>query len=297
MVLNPKKTNRLILILITCILLMGVTDDALAKKAKSTKSSKAKITKVSKSKKSKRSKKKRKVTAKRKYNPSKTKREAIEVLKTAAGLSPDEATSTSHIVNNFIDRQYSNMYETDRNSTAEDTEGEDLDELALEDNIAVDIDALRMVWMDYLFAGETGSNDLLFCGISKQEIMNNVMDWLGTPYLFGGTSRRAIDCSAFVRAVFQSSGNIQLPRTAAEQNKIGTKIRKDKMEFGDLVFFNTRRGVYVSHVGIYLGDNLFVHASSKYGVTISSLESGYYNKRLIGSKRLTQQDIMRLSMN
>lgn len=189
------------------------------------------------------------------------------------------------------------MYETDRNLSAEDTEGEDLDELTQEDNIVVNIDQLRSVWMSYLFADDADMQEVLTCGIGKQEILNNIMDWLGTPYLFGGNTRRAIDCSAFVRTIYQLSGNIVLPRTAAEQNTVGMKVRKEKMEFGDLVFFNTRRGVYVSHVGIYLGDNLFAHASSRYGVTISSLESGYYNKRLIGSKRLTQHDVMRLSMN
>ncbi|MBK9248210.1 MAG: C40 family peptidase [Ignavibacteria bacterium] len=68
------------------------------------------------------------------------------------------------------------------------------------------------------------------------------------------------------------------------------------MQFGDVVFFHTRKRVYVSHVGIYLGDNLFAHASSRYGVTVSSLESDYYNKRLIGVKRLQQVDAARYAL-
>lgn len=284
MIKTALKAREIIVFLAMILMLVASTEDAIAAKSKkSRRGKKARITRVAKN--------------KRSYNPSKTKSEALEILRNVAGLSIDEARTSQEVGANFIDRQYSNMYETDRNLNAEDTEGEDLDELYEEDDIVVNIDQLRSMWMSYLFADDPSSYEVLACGISKQEIMNNIMDWLGTPYLFGGTTRSAIDCSAFVRTIFQLSGNIILPRTAAEQNTVGAKVKKNDLQFGDLVFFNTRKAVYVSHVGIYLGDNLFAHASSRYGVTVSSLESAYYSKRFIGSKRLTSKDIQKWSMN
>jgi lipoprotein Spr len=126
--------------------------------------------------------------------------------------------------------------------------------------------------------------------------MNEIMNWVGTTYVFGGTSRSGIDCSAFTRAVYAGAGNFTLPRTAATQWNIGRPIRnRSEMKFGDLVFFHTRKEVYVSHVGIYLGDNLFAHASSRYGVTVSSLESTYYDARLIGVRRIENRDIAQLA--
>ncbi len=177
-------------------------------------------------------------------------------------------------------------------------EGEDLAELEQEDNVTVDIEAFKSLWLSYIDGGTPGDQeDMLACGVDKKKIMDAIMDWVGTRYIFGGTSRSGIDCSSFTRTVFASAGNFLLPRTAAEQSEVGTKIRsREKMQFGDIVFFHTRKRVYVSHVGIYLGDNLFAHASSRYGVTVSSLESDYYNKRLIGVKRLQHVDVTRYAL-
>ena len=96
--------------------------------------------------------------------------------------------------------------------------------------------------------------------------------------------------------MFAGAGDITLPRTAATQWNVGRPIRnRTEMKFGDLVFFHTRKEVYVSHVGIYLGDNLFAHASSRWGVTVSSLESTYYDTRLIGVRRLEHRDLAPLA--
>ena len=74
------------------------------------------------------------------------------------------------------------------------------------------------------------------------------------------------------------------------------KLSKEKhLQYGDLVFFHTRRGVYVGHVGIYLGDNLFAHASSRSGVTVSSLESDYYAARFLGGRRLMKDEMTQYS--
>ncbi|MBI5102298.1 MAG: LysM peptidoglycan-binding domain-containing protein [Nitrospirae bacterium] len=108
---------------------------------------------------------------------------------------------------------------------------------------------------------------------------------INIPYKFGGTSILGIDCSAYVKKVYGLLG-VNLPRTAREQFKEGETIDRDELLIGDLVFFRTYAS-FPSHVGIYLGNNLFIHASSKgRRVTIDSLETPYYLKRFIGGKRL-----------
>lgn len=98
-----------------------------------------------------------------------------------------------------------------------------------------------------------------------------------------------IDCSAYVQKVY-SFLNVPLPRTAREQFKIGEAISKDELSIGDLVFFRTYAS-FPSHVGIYLGNNLFIHASSKDKmVTINSLDKPYFVKRFIGAKRLLSDE-------
>lgn len=108
--------------------------------------------------------------------------------------------------------------------------------------------------------------------------------YLGTPYQMGGTTRRAIDCSAFTQNVFAAHG-IKLPRTADVQYNVGRKVPKGEEMPGDLVFFET----YLpgpSHVGIYLGNGKFIHASSSRGVTITPLNSYYFGPRYLGAKRV-----------
>jgi peptidoglycan DL-endopeptidase LytE len=108
---------------------------------------------------------------------------------------------------------------------------------------------------------------------------------LNIPYKFGGSSIIGIDCSAYVKKVYGLLG-VDLPRTARQQFSQGEAIDKDELSIGDLVFFKTY-APFPSHVGIYLGDNLFIHASSRgKKVTIDNITSPYYLKRFIGGKRL-----------
>ncbi len=113
---------------------------------------------------------------------------------------------------------------------------------------------------------------------------------LNIPYKFGGNSIMGIDCSAYVKRVYGFLG-IELPRTARAQFQAGGEtVDKDELSIGDLVFFRTYAS-FPSHVGIYLGNNLFIHASSRgKKVTIDSLETPYYLKRFIGGKRLLTQE-------
>ena len=111
-------------------------------------------------------------------------------------------------------------------------------------------------------------------------LLEHIDGWYGTRYRYGGTTKSGIDCSAFVQAVYLSAFVISLPRTARDQYRQSRIISATEMKTGDLVFFNTTGGI--SHVGIYLQNNKFIHASTSYGVTISDLFDPYYLKRFIG---------------
>jgi len=113
---------------------------------------------------------------------------------------------------------------------------------------------------------------------------------LEVPYRFGGTTLWGLDCSGFVQKTFAFL-NLDLPRSAREQFREGAKVAKADLSPGDLVFFRTY-AKYPSHVGIYLGDNRFVHASSREKkVTVDSLDTPYYVKRYIGAKRLLLEEM------
>ncbi|MBE2894172.1 C40 family peptidase [Spirabiliibacterium falconis] len=110
--------------------------------------------------------------------------------------------------------------------------------------------------------------------------------WKGTPYVLGGKSRRGVDCSGFVQVTFAQRFNIQLPRTTKAQAKQGVRVNKRDIQTGDLVFFKTGRGPNGYHVGIYVKDDLFLHASTKGGVIYSSLNSPYWKKVYWQTRRL-----------
>lgn len=120
---------------------------------------------------------------------------------------------------------------------------------------------------------------------TKKNLIINALRMIDIPYKFGGISFIGIDCSAFVQKAF-SFINIQLPRTAKEQFTAGNLVKKENIDIGDILFFKTYAS-FPSHVGIYLGNNLFIHASPMAGrVTIETFDSPYYAKRFIGAKRL-----------
>ena len=122
---------------------------------------------------------------------------------------------------------------------------------------------------------------------TREKVLFEIIEYLETPYLYGGVTSDGIDCSAFTKQVYEKTLNKYLPRTAREQFQTGEKILEiDKLKFGDLVYFNTSKSSYPGHVGIYIGENLFAHASLSQGVTISSLESSYYARRFISGTRI-----------
>ncbi len=121
--------------------------------------------------------------------------------------------------------------------------------------------------------------------LDQSKMMREISKYMGVPYLHGGSSAEGMDCSGYTMTVYKNSVGVMLPRSSAEQAKIGTPVDFEKLKFGDLVFFNTT-GETVSHVGIYLGDDLFAHASVSLGVTISSLQSAYFSKRYECARRV-----------
>ena len=117
-----------------------------------------------------------------------------------------------------------------------------------------------------------------------RRVVANSMQYLGVPYVFGGTTPSGFDCSGYVRYVFANAG-IYLPRTADAQYECGYAVSTSELVPGDLVFFSTYEAG-PSHVGIYLGDGNFINASSSRGVSIASLYSSYWGSCYIGARRV-----------
>ncbi|MEW5798962.1 MAG: NlpC/P60 family protein [Bacteroidota bacterium] len=124
-------------------------------------------------------------------------------------------------------------------------------------------------------------------GFERQKMMDAILAWMGTPYDYGGESKSGTDCSGFTMQIFKESAGIDLPRTTEDQVKLGFAVAKEDLKFGDLIFFNTT-GENPSHVGIYIGDDMFAHASVSFGVTLSSMYSSYYKKRYTEARRVIQ---------
>jgi cell wall-associated NlpC family hydrolase len=110
--------------------------------------------------------------------------------------------------------------------------------------------------------------------------------WLGTPYRYGGSTRQVgTDCSGYVRSLMKAVWGLDLPRSGSEMFAIGDSVSRDSLQIGDLVFFSYRkRGI--SHVGVYIGNGLFTHSSSRFGVQNYILDDPYYwKKRYRGARR------------
>nr|WP_278991797.1 bifunctional murein DD-endopeptidase/murein LD-carboxypeptidase [Plesiomonas shigelloides] len=118
----------------------------------------------------------------------------------------------------------------------------------------------------------------------KTKILDQYSEWRGVRYRLGGNSKKGIDCSAFVQRTFLEQFGIELPRSTSGQQTTGTAINKKQLEPGDLVLF--RAGSTGRHVGIYIGNNKFVHASTSSGVMISSMNDSYWKNRYRQARRV-----------
>jgi lipoprotein Spr len=126
--------------------------------------------------------------------------------------------------------------------------------------------------------------------VPVEELMDHKLiefleNWYGTRYRMGGRDKSGVDCSAFVQSFMSSMYGIAVPRTSQEQYQQSQRIKKDELKEGDLVFFKTQRRKGISHVGVYLRNNKFVHASTSSGVMISDLREEYFARRYAGCGR------------
>ena len=123
--------------------------------------------------------------------------------------------------------------------------------------------------------------------ITDGKLFDFIESWYGTKYRYGGNDRSGIDCSAFVQTFLSSLYNVGVPRTSASQYDNTQRISKTDLKEGDLVFFKTlgrRKGI--SHVGVYLRNNKFLHASTSSGVIINDLDDNYYRTHFAGCGRV-----------
>ncbi len=209
----------------------------------------------------------------------------IEQLKSAASVEvlPEEnapAGSDTLLSATLL----ADMAQADQEERAEDNSDVSLDNFLAARNASAstDPDVLKSREMDFTLF-ESGDPKI---ASSRTDVMQHIIDWVGTRYRFGGAGREGIDCSAFTREVFRRSFNVELPRTAVEQSTLGESVSKKELKFGDLVFFKTARYAPVTHVGIYVGEGYFANAQSSRGVTVASLESEYWSKKYLFAKRL-----------
>jgi lipoprotein Spr len=121
---------------------------------------------------------------------------------------------------------------------------------------------------------------------SNMKLFNFVYSWIGTPYRFGGSSKRGIDCSAFTKELYSQVFNMDIERNSRDIFSMVTPVKQDELKEGDLVFFKIH-SKRISHVGIYLGNDRFAHASLR-GVAINSLEDPYYKRYFYRGGRMLE---------
>jgi lipoprotein Spr len=112
---------------------------------------------------------------------------------------------------------------------------------------------------------------------SNLKLYKFIYEWIGTPYRFGGNTEKGIDCSAFTKAIYDKVFNTTILRNSRDIFSMVNPLPKDELKEGDLVFFKIK-SASITHIGIYLGDNRFAHASVSRGVVISNLNEPYYSR-------------------
>ncbi len=136
----------------------------------------------------------------------------------------------------------------------------------------------------YKYSNELGFN---IDAVSNPNLYESINEWIGTPYHYSGESKNGIDCSGFVCKLYKSAYKENISGSAKELYNLVDPIKKTELKEGDLVFFKIRKR-RISHVGIYLGENKFAHASSHSGVIISDLDEEYYKKYFFKGGRLVR---------
>ncbi len=190
----------------------------------------------------------------------------------AALLLLSGCTSANRITNGW-GRDY-------ENPVADDTRPQWSTESTSEKEVGSEIPTTRVSESEIISQSGSLPSSAVVESILRQELDG----WMGVPHVLGGTTKKGVDCSALVQRVFADALGIQTPRTTAKQLRTGMSIRRDAMKTGDLVFF--RPGQSYRHVGIYLRDGDFAHASSSRGVMISNLSEPYWSRSFIDARRI-----------
>jgi murein DD-endopeptidase / murein LD-carboxypeptidase len=136
----------------------------------------------------------------------------------------------------------------------------------------------------------TDSSSDLFAPVRQsasnlQNLFSGIKQYLGTRYRFGGESPSGFDCSGFVRFMFSKELDVQLPRSSQEMSAVGIRVERNELKPGDLVFFKNGKN-HINHVGIFIGNDTFVHSSLSKGITRDTLNESYYNNRFAAAVRI-----------
>ncbi|MFA6011079.1 MAG: NlpC/P60 family protein [Desulfobacteraceae bacterium] len=149
-------------------------------------------------------------------------------------------------------------------------------------NALADLEDMEEEWDDQPF--EMDETEL---SQTQSVILKEFNVWKGTPYRMGGNTMRGVDCSGFVKHIYNKLFSLDVPRSSREFMSTGQRIDKDELKPGDLIVFSPRS--YPSHVGIYIGNNKFIHASRNRGVSMADLDQRYWKKAFRMARRLIVQ--------
>ena len=138
------------------------------------------------------------------------------------------------------------------------------------------------------YLSSSASDNSTSTSTSVSKVISYAKKLLGKPYVWGAEGPSSFDCSGFTYYVFKNAANINLPRVSKDQSNYGTYVKKSDLKAGDLIFFDTsgENDGNVSHVGIYLGNNQFIHCSSSKGQVVISEMSSYYTKAYVNARRV-----------
>jgi hypothetical protein len=132
--------------------------------------------------------------------------------------------------------------------------------------------------------------------IKNKRLYSFIEEWINTPYKWGGTDKSGVDCSGFIQKLFQEVYNLDIPRTSVEQFFTQRVDRFRSVKFlseGDLVFFRTADDKYITHVGVYLKNYMFINSATSKGVSLASLNDDYWRKNYVACGRLKVKDLKR----